>query len=56
MTPPSMVNGLILNELQQIPPPEDTDIGIGPSRSSSRDAEHTHAKNVEDLDLNNYVV
>jgi hypothetical protein len=54
--PPSIMNGLILDDLQPLPPPQDTDIGVGPSRASSQDAEHTHAENVEDLDSDDYVV
>jgi hypothetical protein len=46
------VDGLILDGL----PTHDADIGVGPSRASSQDAKHTHAKNVVVLDSDDYVV
>jgi hypothetical protein len=49
------MNGLILDDLQPSTP-QDTDIGVRPSRASSQDVKHTHAKNVEDLDSDDYVV
>ena len=50
------MDGFILDELHQHPPPQDTDIVVGPSMASRQNVRHTHAKNVDDLDSNDYVV
>ena len=57
MMPSSIVNRVVLDDMQLLRMlQQDMDINVGISRVLSKEAEHTHAKNVEDLDLDYYVV
>lgn len=44
------MNGLHLDDLQQLSQKQDMDIGVEPWKALSQDAKHTHAEYVEDLD------
>ena len=50
------MNRLVLADMQLLPlSQQDMDIDVGLLSVLSKEAEHTRAKNVEDLDLDDYV-
>ena len=56
MMPPFIVDRFVLDDVESLPLSLDIVIGVAPSRSLSQDVEHAHAKNVDDLDLNDNIV
>ena len=57
MMPPSIVNRVVLDDMQLLRLlQQDMDINVEISRVLSKEADHTHADNVEDPDSDDYVV